>query len=223
MSMAVAANDASKVMARAQMTGYTQSLRPDQQIREVDKQREMEAARDADPDSGVGDEPGHVGSSTGATRMQQNRRSGFEPLGRGQVDWGERNEGIDLPPSLRPQARIAGSTPFNVPYWLLPRERIEDSAAARFHRLRDGMRRMVHNELSQYVKREDSLYTKKTLREVHDMLADKRPSGFVPPPSLNCAGEVSGLTVANLGRARAIQQSIELPAPQPGMMLDRVA
>lgn len=223
MGMGVAANDASNLMARAQMTGYTQNLRPDQQIREVDKQRETEAARDADPDSGVGDEPGHVGSSTGATRMQQNRRSGFEPLGRGHVEWGERNEGLDLPPSLRPQARIAGSTPFNVPYWLLPREQPEDSPAARFHRLRDGMRQMVHNEIVQYVKRDDTLYTKKTLRAVYDMLRNPQSSAPAPPPTHNHAGEVSGLTLANLGRAHAVQQMIEHPAPQPGMMLDWVA
>lgn len=223
MGMGVAANDATKVMVRAQMTGYTQSLRPDQQIREVDKQREMEAARDADPDSGVGDESGHVGSSTGATRMQPNRRSGFEPLGRGQVEWGERNEGIDLPPSLRPQARSAGSTPFNLPYWLLPREQTEDSAAARYHRLRDGMRQMVHNEIIQYVKSDDALYTKKTLRVVYDMLRNPQSPAPAPQPTHNYAGEVAGLTLANLGRAHAVQQMIENPAPQPGMTLDWVA
>jgi len=223
MGMAVAANDAAKMMSKAQMTGYTQQLRADQKIREVDKQREMEAARDADPDSGVGDDAGYVGSSAGATRTLQARRTGSEPVGRGAVDWGKSEEGIDLPPSLRPQARGAGSTPLNVPYWLLPQEKGEDSAATRHRRLLDGMRKMVRYEIEQYVQTDDALYSKKTLRAVYDMLRDERSPAPPVQPSHNWAGEVPGLSFANLDRARVTRQVIEHPTPRPGQLFDLVA
>jgi len=231
--MNIGSNDAMNMAAKSQMVGYTQSLRPDQQIRETDKSQEIEKARDADAESTTASNTLHVGSSTGAVRTQPRRRSGPESgalqrTGVGRTDWdSESGQGSEwLPPSLRPQSRTAGaSNEWNVPYWLAGQhqEPREDSPFVQHRRLLNGLKSYVNIEIQQYVKSNDPPYAKKVLRDIYNVLDDDSGPHTTQPTRPGITGEPTGLTGPNWSRAESTIAMLENPPVEPGEALDMVA
>jgi len=232
MGMAVGANDMANMMNKSQMVGHTQNIRATEHVKETDKARETEAARDADPESSTAENTTSVGSSSGASRTQLQDRGrhdlrGLQRLGRGQVEWQDeqQNQGSEwLPPSLRPQARGAGSSPLNIPYWLQsqPKQQADGDPSASHRRLLNGLRNMVSTEIQQYVKSNEPPYAKKTLREIYTVL-DEDTNGVPPAQKRNVTGDPGGLTVGNWRRAWTTQQQIDNPQPDPGEAFEAVA
>jgi len=225
--MAVGAQDFAHMMNKSQMVGNTQNLNVTQQVRELEKQREAEAARDADPDSTAQDTT-RVSSSSGTRRTGESRRLGqdsgaLQRLGRGRVEWqdSEHGQGAEwLPPSLRPQSKTAGSGPYNIPYWLQTqvRQDTDESPRSAHFRLLNGLRKMVHNEIHQYVKNNEPPYAKKTLRDIFSLLQVEGPPNPAPPPQ-----PAAYFDVYTFDRARAAVQVHENPRNFLGNSYDLVA
>lgn len=232
MGMTVGANDVNNMLNKSQMLGHTQQLRTDQTVKETDKQRETEKARTAGEST---DSSGSksVNSNSGTARTASRRRLGTEQqgvqrLGRGQVEWGEREQESSewLPPSLQPHSKGAGSSnEWNIPYWLTSQEQPHsDSPMAQHKRLLNGLRTMVKTEIEQYTKQNEPIYAKKTLREIFSVLSDD-DAGVKSGPrnTTTLAGEPSGYTHGNVRRARGLFDMLENPRPQPGEGFEMVA
>ena len=234
MSMSIGAGDAANMVFKSQMTGVSHNLQAPQAIKEADRGRETERTRDADPDAAAEDAEG-AGSSSGATRAETRPRVGsgqdryrLHRLGRGQADWGDMEHGQGwLPPTLRPQARTAGtSNPFNVPYWLMQKDEKtgSDNPLAAHRKLLNGLRTMVNVDIQQYIKSNEPPYAKKTLRDIYNVLNDgQAPTGAPPNRESALTGDPTGLNVVNWRRAHATYNLLEFPQPQLGEAFEEVA
>ncbi len=234
MGMNVGAQNMASMMSKAQQVGFAQQLRTDQTVKETDRQRETEAARDSDPESSTASNTRSVGSSSGANRAQvgrglgQEEARGLSRLERGGVEWQEqeKNQGSEwLPPSLRPQAKGAGtSNAFNIPYWLEKRDQQQESESplAAHRKLLTGLKNMVNTEIQQYVKSNEPPYAKKTLREIYNVLQEESTGG-APPQQHNVTGEVAGLNAKNWSQAQNTFNMLENPQPELGEAFEMVA
>lgn len=221
------------MIAKSQMVGQAQQLRVDQTIKETDKTSETEKARTAATESSESSGSKSVNSNSGTARTAPRRRLGqdqsLQRLGRGQVEWSEREEEGQswLPPSLQPHSKGAGTAnDWNIPYWLMAREQPQnDSAMSQHKRLLNGLRTMVKTEIDQYTKQNEPLYAKKTLREIYSVLKDDGGSLSAPPPqsAFTMANEPAGFTQANIRRARNTFDMLENPRPAPGEAFEMVA
>lgn len=209
MGMNIGANDVANIANKSSMVGQAQQLRVDQRVKETNKTSETEQARDTDAEATAAENTGSVGSSSGANRNAPVRRFGQESSNRGSADW--QKSGSDagwdgLPTCLRPQFKSAGtSNAFNVPYWLAQQDEQPQSSSplANQNRLLNGLRSMLNNEIHQYTSAQAPPYSKRTLREFHEVLSDGTPS-FRPSADsgFTVLGERSGLTKRNWQRAQ---------------------
>lgn len=235
MGMGIGANDATNMMNKSSMVGFTQKLGADQQIKESDRAKEAEQARESDPESTTASNTRSVSSSSGAGRSQESRRMGQESRGlgrlnRGTVEWQdeEKNQGGGwLPPSLRPQSQTAGTAnQFNIPHWLMSQKANQpgaDTPLTTHRKLLNGLKAMVNIEIQQYVKANEPPYAKKTLREIYNVLGEEASASSTPKKPLTTNGEPAGLNNANWQRAQSVFNMLENPPPEPGEAFEQVA
>jgi hypothetical protein len=231
--MNIGANDVSTMLSKSTMVGGNPQLSNSSLVKETDKQRETEKARDADPESSSANDTQTVSTNSGANRSGQTRRFGqdqsLQRLGRGSVQWQDQegHQGSEwLPPSLRPQAKGAGtSNAFNVPYWLYSKhteETQEDNPLVAHKRLLNCLKGMVHNDIQQYVRSNNPPYPKRTLREFHSLLSEGASEPVRTQSAFQMSGERMGLTRQNWERQQSIATMFSDP-PEPGSGFEMVA
>lgn len=224
MGINAGANEMGNVLAKSSMVGQASQMRPTARVRETETHHD-----DARVEGESGEDSVRLGSSRAPVDKPLPRLLGPEARGTQRpqqeaVDWGEQAQAPDLPPSLQPQTRNATSrADYNVPFWLRARTtdgQAPESPLASKHRLLNGLRNMLSNELKQYSK-SNTTYPKSTLRALYDVL--DTGSGPSAHASRTVLGDPAGYTLRNLTNLeRSLGAIYDSPRPH-GQELDRVA
>lgn len=223
MGVNVGANDLNNVLTKSSMVGQGPQMRNDARLRETENR-----TVDSDVDSESREDSVSFGQRPSADEKPAPRHLSGEMRGlsrreQGGVSWQDQPQTSELPTGLQAQTRNATARgDFNVPFWLKSRTTdgtAPESPLASKHRLLNGLRGMLNNEIKQYVK-SNTTYTKSTLRSLYDVLDSGRGPG---PSRLTLLGEPAGLNMRNLTLLENTMTVFDGEPKQVGRGLDRVA